>query len=182
MDDFINIKKKKFNLYKSVEEIPFQKMPEPDEEYKLISAGGFSVASIVLYCAEIQEIDKLYISTLRVGKKELRALVEAAEEGMIKKVKILCGSIMKKDSVVGKSYGYWDELSKTCKNQKWGLKIANNHSKVVLMQCGKDYYVIETSSNFNENPKMEQFSICNDKKLFDFYKDAIFLIGGDING
>ena len=37
--------------------------------------------------------------------------------------------------------------------------------------CGLvNNYVIETSSNLNENPKMEQFSWENDRGLFDWYK------------
>nr|DAI82559.1 MAG TPA: hypothetical protein [Caudoviricetes sp.] len=38
------------------------------------------------------------------------------------------------------------------------------------MKTEKNFYVVETSSNLNENPKMEQFSFENDKSLFDWYK------------
>lgn len=34
----------------------------------------------------------------------------------------------------------------------------------------ENYYVIETSSNLNENPKLEQFSWENDKELFEWYE------------
>jgi hypothetical protein len=37
--------------------------------------------------------------------------------------------------------------------------------------------VIETSSNLNENPKIEQFSFENDAELFEFYRRNLF--GGD---
>lgn len=37
------------------------------------------------------------------------------------------------------------------------------------MKTPKNYYVVETSSDLNENPKMEQFSWKNDKELYNWY-------------
>lgn len=34
--------------------------------------------------------------------------------------------------------------------------------------------VIETSSNFNENPKIEQFCITNSPEIYGFYKAGLF--------
>ena len=43
-------------------------------------------------------------------------------------------------------------------------------AKVYLMKTEKqNYFVLETSSNLNENPKMEQFILSNDQMLYDFY-------------
>ena len=39
------------------------------------------------------------------------------------------------------------------------------------METKKNYYVVETSSNLNENPKIEQFSFENDKELFLWYEE-----------
>ena len=52
----------------------------------------------------------------------------------------------------------------------WDIYAINNHSKIILMRTRKNYYIVETSSNLNENPQLEQFSIENSKKVFDFYK------------
>ena len=39
------------------------------------------------------------------------------------------------------------------------------------MRTKENYYVLETSSNLNENPKIEQYSFENSKELYDFYYD-----------
>ena len=35
----------------------------------------------------------------------------------------------------------------------------------------ENFYVVETSSNLNENPKIEQYSFENDEELFLFYEN-----------
>ena len=45
----------------------------------------------------------------------------------------------------------------------------NNHSKIILAKTKHNFYVIETSSNLNENPKIEQFNFENSKRLYEFY-------------
>lgn len=49
-----------------------------------------------------------------------------------------------------------------------------NHSKVTLMRTDCNWYVLETSSNLNENQKIEQFRFENDEHLFEFYKVNLF--------
>lgn len=41
------------------------------------------------------------------------------------------------------------------------------------MDTDNGKFVIETSSNLNENPKIEQFSFERSDELFDFYFDVI---------
>lgn len=50
--------------------------------------------------------------------------------------------------------------------------VVKNHSKVILLDTDKGKYVIETSSNFNENPKIEQFSFEKSAELYEFYKKS----------
>lgn len=78
---------------------------------------------------------------------------------------------MKNDSELGKSYGYYNNLIKVCKKNDWKVIVKNNHSKILLFdtECGK--FVIETSSNLNENPNMEQFSFEKNEKLYEFYEN-----------
>lgn len=45
----------------------------------------------------------------------------------------------------------------------------NNHSKVMLFDTDAGKFVIESSSNLNENPKVEQFRLEKSAELFDFY-------------
>ena len=46
-----------------------------------------------------------------------------------------------------------------------------NHSKIILCDTGTDKIVVETSSNFNMNPRIEQGCITMSDELHDFYRD-----------
>jgi len=45
------------------------------------------------------------------------------------------------------------------------------HSKVHLIQCGDEKFVIDGSGNFSMNAQVEQYNIFNSEKLFDFDKE-----------
>lgn len=89
----------------------------------------------------------------------------------------IIGSVMKNDSELGKSYGYYDFLTDVASKNGWHIICKNNHSKVLLMDTYDGKFVVETSSNLNENPNMEQFSFEKCEALFDYYKKAF--IGGE---
>lgn len=147
------------------------KLPE-EQVFKILLTGGFTSIGFVKFVAERTHIDVLTVSTLRVGKKQLEVLQELHRVGKLGKVNFIVGSIMKDDSSLGKSYGYYQMLLDMCERYGWTVSVANNHSKVLLFDTRSGKYVIETSSNLNENPKMEQFSFEKNEELFDFYTKA----------
>jgi hypothetical protein len=76
---------------------------------------------------------------------------------------------MKEDKKKLNDYNYFDKIAQTCELNGWDVYVINNHSKIILMKTESNYYVLETSSNLNENPKIEQYSFENNKELYDFY-------------
>lgn len=115
----------------------------------------------------------MVVSSLRVGKKHLQILNRLHDGECLKKATFIVGGVMKNDSDLGKSYQYYDALTQVCKENGWKVIVRNNHSKIILLDTDKGKYVIETSSNLNENPNMEQFSFEKDEKLFNFYKEFL---------
>ena len=166
-------KTKRFNLIRSLHEIEelTQTLPE-DECFKFLSAGGFSSISFIKFIADRAKINFMFASTLRIGRKHLWVLDELHRVGKLGICEFVVGSIMQNDNETGKSYKYYDDLEKVCKINGWGLKVSNNHSKVLLFDTSAGKFVIETSSNLNENPKSEQFSFEKDAKLYEFYLNA----------
>ena len=82
------------------------------------------------------------------------------------------GSLMKDCGNAVKKYGYYDNFESVCGNNGWKYVVVNNHSKIILFDTDIGKFVLETSSNLNENPKIEQFSFEKDDDLFDFYKSV----------
>lgn len=105
---------------------------------------------------------------MRIGKKEIETMITLHSAGMLQNAAFIVDGIFSTDE--GKSHDYYSEMTRACESEGWRFKVAKNHSKVILMQTkAGNYYVLETSSNLNENPKIEQFSFENDKQLYDFY-------------
>lgn len=146
-------------------------LPKAGQSIRLMSdIGKFSSCALLLRIAEQAIIKKAIITTLRVGKKQADAL----ETLNIPDVHIVCGNIMNETN--GK-YGQMEYLLDKAKNNGWNVVCAKNHSKIILLDtdCGK--ICIETSSNFNENPKIEQFCVLNSDKVYDWYCDELHNLG-----
>lgn len=124
--------------------------------------GGFSSCALVMAIARKTKIYKAYITTLRVGKKEADAL----ESLHIGDVRICCGGVARQNA---EKYDYVKYLQQIADRNGWQVRYKRNHSKVILLDTADGKIVIETSSNFNENPQVEQFCITNDESVYDYY-------------
>ena len=138
-------------------------LPADGETVRLISPiAGFSSCSLVMDLSKRCEIYGAKITTLRVGKKELDALVDLG----IKDVEFCLCNVQKQNA---NAYDYADYFENVCRENGYKFRYLNNHSKVILLDTSAGKLTIETSSNFNENPKIEQFCITNSTEVYDFY-------------
>lgn len=167
-------KSKKRKLFKIADERKqlaalIGELPTKNEEYKMLSAkGGFSSIGIIDYVARKEKIEELFVSTFRIGLKQFEILTDLKEWGYIDKASFVTSGMQGQN---GENYDYLTPVLDGCKNQNWRIAEFNNHSKLILMQTSKNAYVVETSSNLNENPKIEQFNFFNDEKVFEWYKE-----------
>ena len=166
-------KQKRYSIMHAAMELE-KEMPElPDKEvYKFISDGHFSSISFVKYLSKRTVINELYASSFRIGRKELQLLDGLHKSGQIKKCHFAVGTLMANDSLSVKRYRYYDNFKDVCDKNDWEYITTNNHSKIILFDTDIGKFVLETSSNLNENPKIEQFSFEKDSELFEFYKAA----------
>ncbi len=147
------------------------KPPTTKDCYKMISTrGGFSSIGIIKYIADLEPISELYVLTFRIGLKQFNVLDGLYRKGRLSKAHFITSSVQKETD---KTYDYFSEIAKKCKNNKWELQVLDNHAKVILVRTKKNHYVVETSSNLNENPKMEQFNWENDKNLYSWYEKIL---------
>ena len=164
-------KRKQFNIVRGRKEIEhmIDGLPGDDEVYKFVSTGGFSSICFISYIANITKINELHVSTLRVGKKELQMLDVLRKAGKLGKCNFVIGSLMANDSKAINAYGYYSNFRGVCEKNGWSYVSAHNHSKILLFDTDVGKFVIETSSNLNENPKFEQFSFERSDELYEFY-------------
>ncbi len=138
--------------------------------YKMLSVkGGFASINFIDFVQEREVIKELSIFSLAVGAKHMQLIDFWCKQGRIEKANFVVSNFFKNRGALVDSYGYYDIFSEICKKNGWAVILANNHAKIILMRTNKDYYVVESSSNLNENPKIEQFSFEADKGLYGFY-------------
>ena len=141
--------------------------PTKNECYKMLSGkNGFSSIAVIQYIATREVIEELYVSTFRVGQAQMQVLDDLSDR--IKKAVFITSTLQGVEQGKEK-YNYGEFCADVCKKNGWTYLPYNNHSKVILMRTKKNYYVCETSSNLNENPKLEQYSFENNKQIYEFY-------------
>lgn len=93
------------------------------------------------------------------------------KDGRLDYAEFVFFNLMESDS---EKYNYFQIMKNICDLNNWKYKSDKNHSKVLLFDTDAGKFVIETSSNLNENPKIEQFSFEQDEELYKFYMKEIF--------
>lgn len=169
-------KRKRFNVFaeKTILSSECKKLPNDDEVFKILSTGHFSSIAFIYFITDFTKINRLSASSLAIGKKYLLTLDALKTAGKIKDARFVVSSVMEKGV---QEYGYFDLLKEICAKNNWEYEVKNNHAKVFLFSTKKGKYVLETSSNLSENPKIEQFSFEKSEELYDFYLKNLF--GGD---
>lgn len=168
-------KKKRFNVIQGKTQIDslIDRLPENEECFKFLSDGGFSSICFVLFVADRVKINNLHVSSFRVGKKDIQVM-HLLKKGLLDYAEFALCQFAKDETG-----GTFSIVKKVCEENGWHIHTMNNHSKVHLYDTEKGKFVLETSSNLNENPKIEQFSFEKDAELYDFYLKHMFGNGGD---
>ena len=145
------------------------KLPEKDEVFKFISLGGFSSIAFIKLIADNYKINELFASSLAIGKKHVQSLDVMYNQKKLLKANFVLDRII--ENTNNKSgYTSFTNMKNVCNKNNWDLYIIKNHSKILLFDTDNGKYVLETSSNLNENPRIEQFNFEQSEELFDFYK------------
>lgn len=148
-------------------------LPSDNGVIKVFSEGDISSINFISLVANNVEIKELTASTLRIGKKEIIYLDVLHKKGKLDKATFIFSNIMRKAGKIEKGYNYFDTVIKICERNNWDIIEKNNHSKIILFDTCKGKYVLETSSNLNENPKNEQFSFEKSEELYDWYYEIL---------
>lgn len=131
-------------------------LPVKNEIIDLLTLRKVNITIFIAKVLYKGKIDELYFSTYCISRK-------AAE--YIKHINVPT-KIVISDNYVTTCHGD-DFLGQ--------LKLDNKrtyvHAKVTLIKQKSNYYIITGSGNFNQNARIEQYTIRNDKKLYNFYRE-----------
>jgi len=173
MQEIVRLKKKRtrFSVGGSVghlENILGNRLPADDEVYKLISNRHFSAISLILYVAQRTTIRELHVSTFGIGRKEIILLEGLRQQGKLQRASFVAGRIMANAADKRERDRL---LRQICEQNEWCYVCIDNHAKLVLLDTDDGKFIIETSSNLNENPSIEHFSFERSEDGYDFYRE-----------
>jgi len=144
---------------------------QPDEILNLISKE-FDSPNIVL--SFVNQIERLFVATWAITPAGIDALVKIASNEIIKECWI----------ILDKTHSYkWIFQSDAYKilRGKVKIKFLANHSKFICFQLSSGEMVnFVGSMNFSRNPRFENITIDKTQSNFEFYRDFIKNIGGEI--
>lgn len=123
-----------------------------------------SFAIILQFIEKYGSIDFLSVQTYTFDEKTVYSFYELLNNGKIKQLEI----IMTETAVfrLPKIYKLVKELFAS--HERCNVCFYWVHSKIYLIRCGLEKYVIDGSGNFSMNAQIEHYNIFNSEKMFNF--------------
>lgn len=140
--------------------------PRPGESVHIVANKFHLWSCVPVLLGYLKKVDALYSATWSIAMPQARELVEMLQKGKIGKAYFITGVYMKRREPV--VYAYLAENMA----EKGGVKCFETHVKILLLANEKkgDYYSIESSANLTDNPRLEFFTIYNDRGIYEHHK------------
>jgi hypothetical protein len=152
------------------------KLPGFGEAFFIWTVNQFNAFTFIPYVlSQVDKIDELVISTYSVNIRIIDALSAFLMDKKIDDVFILISDSAK--FRIPKVVDHLEQFRISFPNVR--IRYAWNHSKITLMRCENDHYLLEGSGNFSENARHEQYLLFNSREIYEFRKQWIF---NDIHG
>ncbi len=136
--------------------------------YNFLTAGdidGMSYLKAVLRC---QRLSHCILSTWCMSAGDALQIITWLEDGSVGRMDLYVGEIFKG------SYGaVWNQLHDwySANPDRGRIAIFRNHSKIVAGVGERFAFGLQTSANFDTNPRTEQACLSIDRGLYEFYKE-----------
>ena len=143
--------------------------PKVNHIYFLWTQNQFNSVTFILYIIKnFSVIDNLIFSTYAINERIVNSLVKNYDNGTIRQI-----SIFISDTVQSRNAKVNDLLKMQAEKHGWQIIYAWNHSKVMLMQSGENYFCIEGSGNLSDNSRFENYIFTNNKTVYDFRRECL---------
>lgn len=136
--------------------------------YNFLTAGDIDGMSYLKALLRSQRLSHCILSTWCMSAGDAFQIITWLEDGSIGNMDLYVGEIFKG------SYGaVWHQLHDwyAANPGRGRIAIFRNHSKVIAGVGDRFAFGLQTSANFDTNPRTEQASLSIDRGLYDFYKD-----------
>jgi hypothetical protein len=155
----------KEKTYKVIEYISEIKLPNENEQIRLITKRSFNSVAFIQFICEKEIIEHLILVVYSFNHEAAKIIEELINNGKIKKATVFMSNLR------NKAHRQKEQLTKDLfiRNPKIKLIFASSHAKIVAMKTNENnHYIIEGSGNLSYNSRIEQYVIDNCVKLYDF--------------
>ena len=134
-----------------------------DTEIFGITKGQFSIIDVIQYVLEFAGPSHLMIATWTAAHADIKKAFEFLQSGNIKSIKFLVDR-----GFINRQPEYCAELQRLFGEDS--IRFLRAHAKFCVIQNDNWNFVIRTSMNLNENKRMENFEITEDKEFCEYFK------------
>jgi len=141
------------------------KLPEPNEQIRIITRRSFNAISFLKYIADKEVIEEMTACIYSINYEGAMLLNDLLNAGRIEKATLVISNLR------NKAHREKEQLTKDLfiANKKIKLIFLSSHAKIISFSTkAGNFYTIEGSGNLAFNSRIEQYVIDNDKDLFDF--------------
>jgi len=159
--------KTKLYLQKQKAKEVLPELPSQNECHFIIANGTFDYFTLIPIAIDLLGgvVEDFYFSTWTMNEANVQALLKLFDDKKILKISALVGLYFKQ-----REAAVFNNLYEGLKQRGQKIFSNENHSKVTLLKSKNNYINICGSANFTSNPRIEQFTIHNNKDLYEFNK------------
>ena len=159
---------KQYNRVQNINEL-LGKLPEKNEQIRIITQKSFNAFAILLYIAEKGDIEELILGIYRIDKNSVNGIKELFYKGVISKITIVLSSFFDQTKKAEIFAEMLNEFARENKNVR--LVFCWNHTKIMGVKTRENkYYVVEGSGNLSNNAMIEQYLFEQSEQSFNFHK------------
>jgi hypothetical protein len=146
-------------------------LPAKDECLMIKSNGCSDTGSIFQYMIDQGTCKALYLSTWIISRTNIGYICKHIDNGNIVNLTFIISVRMKQMSGGSGRATFNHLIEEFQKRDQVNLKVCNCHAKTFSAQIDDNYYTVTGSGNWTKNPRIENYTVTNDKDIFYFNKD-----------
>lgn len=151
--------------YALIEKVQEIGLPEPGQQFRLVTRRTFNAIQFLEYIAEREVIEELFIAIYSINFHAAKILMDLISSGRIHHATVLMSNLRnaahrEKEEIIKKMF---------VDHPRVHLFFCSSHAKTFSARTAKgNFYTLEGSGNLAFNSRVEQYVIDNDKGMFEF--------------
>lgn len=143
-------------------------LPGPGEYLHVVTGqefAGFDLLSAFLSLSKVKQFKALTLTTLGFSKANLSEMAKMIDARQVapKTLRILCSDFFRRSDK-----DIWKIGAAQAKTLGYGFRSTRNHTKLILADVGRPY-IVESSANLRSCSNLEQFTVTQSRRLYDFH-------------